>query len=180
MAVNVTWTEQQTELLIQYWREGFSASQIAKLLGGGRTRNSIIGRAHRLGLRRRLLTLSEHTTIKKQKAAEARERRRLERKLMVMTTPKPVRIVAPVERPGEPAPLYTMRTDMGAGCRWICADPRHDDTAVCGHAIHARKWCEHHYFRVYTGATVEDAERRRRKQEREAAFAAKLREARAA
>ena len=180
MPVNVTWTEERTELLMEYWRHGFSASQIATLLGNGITRNAVIGRCHRLGMRRNMLTATEYQKRKAEKTAQARERRRLERKLMVMTTPKPARTVAPVERPGEPAPLYTMRTDTGHGCRWICADPRHDDTAVCGHAIHARKWCEHHYFRVYTGDTIADAERKRRKREKEAALAAKLREAQAA
>ncbi len=46
----MAWTEEQIELLRTYWSEGRSASQIAELLGGGLTRNAVIGKAHRLGL----------------------------------------------------------------------------------------------------------------------------------
>jgi len=44
------WTKERIELLKTYWSEGRSASQIAKLLGEGLTRNAVIGKAHRLGL----------------------------------------------------------------------------------------------------------------------------------
>jgi len=44
-----TWTDDRVELLKQLWRTGGSASQIAQELGGV-TRNSVIGKAHRLGL----------------------------------------------------------------------------------------------------------------------------------
>jgi GcrA cell cycle regulator len=43
------WTEPEDNLLRKRWAEGFSASQIAGLLEG-RSRNSVIGRTHRLGL----------------------------------------------------------------------------------------------------------------------------------
>jgi GcrA cell cycle regulator len=38
------------ELLSRLWLEGRSASQIATALGGGLTRNAVIGKVHRLGL----------------------------------------------------------------------------------------------------------------------------------
>jgi hypothetical protein len=43
------WTDERVELLKKLWQEGLSASQIAKALGGV-TRNSVIGKVHRLGL----------------------------------------------------------------------------------------------------------------------------------
>lgn len=43
------WTEEREHMLSQLWSEGLSASQIAGRLGGV-TRNSVIGKAHRLGL----------------------------------------------------------------------------------------------------------------------------------
>lgn len=43
------WTDERTELLTKLWRDGLSAPQIAKQLGGV-TRNAVIGKAHRLGL----------------------------------------------------------------------------------------------------------------------------------
>src|SRR3954453_16165461 len=43
------WTDERVELLKKLWRDGLSASQIAKQLGGV-TRNAVIGKIHRLGL----------------------------------------------------------------------------------------------------------------------------------
>ena len=40
-----TWTEDRIELLTKLWREGLSASQIAAELGGGVSRNSVLGKA---------------------------------------------------------------------------------------------------------------------------------------
>ena len=44
------WTEERVEVLKKLWLDGFSASQIAKQLGDGLTRNAVIGKVHRLGL----------------------------------------------------------------------------------------------------------------------------------
>ncbi|MDI6625357.1 MAG: GcrA family cell cycle regulator, partial [Brevundimonas sp.] len=47
------WTEDRVGALKKLWLEGQSASQIAKQLGGGVTRNAVIGKVHRLGLSNR-------------------------------------------------------------------------------------------------------------------------------
>lgn len=46
------WTDDRTEVLRRLWTDGLSCSQIASRLGGI-TRNSVIGKVHRLGLVRR-------------------------------------------------------------------------------------------------------------------------------
>jgi hypothetical protein len=46
----LNWTEDRVEQLKSLWTEGLSASQIARALGGGVTRNAVIGKVHRLGL----------------------------------------------------------------------------------------------------------------------------------
>jgi GcrA cell cycle regulator len=43
------WSEDRVEVLRDLWKQGFSASQIAKKLGGV-TRNAVIGKANRMGL----------------------------------------------------------------------------------------------------------------------------------
>ena len=47
------WSAVETEYAVKHWREGKSAGEVAKLLnnafGTQRTRNSVIGRVHRLG-----------------------------------------------------------------------------------------------------------------------------------
>src|SRR4051812_833531 len=44
------WTDERVERLKKLWSDGLSASQIAAELGGGVTRNAVIGKVHRLGL----------------------------------------------------------------------------------------------------------------------------------
>jgi hypothetical protein len=46
-----SWTNERIERLKQLWAEGYSASQIATDLGGNITRNAVIGKACRIGLR---------------------------------------------------------------------------------------------------------------------------------
>ena len=46
----MSWTDERVDLLSRLWLEGKSASQIAAHLGGGLTRNAVIGKVHRLGL----------------------------------------------------------------------------------------------------------------------------------
>jgi GcrA cell cycle regulator len=47
--VAMNWTDDRVELLKKLWSDGLSASQIAAELGGI-SRNSVIGKVHRLGL----------------------------------------------------------------------------------------------------------------------------------
>jgi GcrA cell cycle regulator len=52
----MSWTDERIELLRKLWSEGLSASQIATRIGGGITRNAVIGKVHRLGLEGRMRT----------------------------------------------------------------------------------------------------------------------------
>ncbi len=49
----MAWTDERIDRLRALWDKGLSASQIAKELGEGVTRNAVIGKAHRLGLKSR-------------------------------------------------------------------------------------------------------------------------------
>ena len=46
----MVWTEGMMDTLKKLWSEGKSASEIAEILGQDISRNSVIGKAHRLGL----------------------------------------------------------------------------------------------------------------------------------
>ncbi|SVA23395.1 uncharacterized protein METZ01_LOCUS76249 [marine metagenome] len=46
----MSWTEEREQRLRELWEKGYTASQIAEMLGGGTTRNAVIGKAHRLKL----------------------------------------------------------------------------------------------------------------------------------
>ncbi len=53
-AASSNWTDERVERLKALWADGLSCSQIAAELGGGLTRNSVIGKANRLKLPPRL------------------------------------------------------------------------------------------------------------------------------
>ena len=46
----MSWTEEREQKLKELWEKGYTASQIAEMLGGNTTRNAVIGKAHRLKL----------------------------------------------------------------------------------------------------------------------------------
>ena len=46
----MAWDDQKVEKLRIYWAQGHTASKIAKALGEGVTRNSVIGKVHRMNL----------------------------------------------------------------------------------------------------------------------------------
>ena len=52
----MSWTPEREEKLKQLWKKGHSGSQIARLLGDGATRNSVLGKAFRLKLQARVVT----------------------------------------------------------------------------------------------------------------------------
>lgn len=154
MAKGEKWTEEEDADLRYLWSIGKSASMIAQAMGKARSRNAIIGRLHRLGLCGATRTTRLNHRVKTG-AARVRQPR-----AMFMPAPKPKRVYEPKPAPSEPVALYTMTNDPGTGCRWICGDPRDLTHAmVCGHKIHERKWCAHHFSRVYVAPTNTRLER---------------------
>jgi len=55
----MSWTDERIETLRKLWLAGSSASQIAKQLSNGMTRNAVIGKVHRLGLSGRVKPLPD-------------------------------------------------------------------------------------------------------------------------
>lgn len=64
------WTEERVITLKKRWLEGASASQIARELAGGVTRNAVIAKVHRLGLSNRA-TASKPTRIQNKATVKA-------------------------------------------------------------------------------------------------------------
>jgi len=50
MSAAAAWTDERVQTLTRLWLDGQSASQTARALAGGVTRNAVIGKVHRLGL----------------------------------------------------------------------------------------------------------------------------------
>ncbi len=63
----MSWTPEKEQKLRQLWKKGHSGSEIASMLGDNTTRNSVIGKAHRLNLEARTVSKRSETNISKQK-----------------------------------------------------------------------------------------------------------------
>ena len=87
------WTEDRVNLLKELWGEGKTAKEIAQLLGGGLTRNAVIGKAHRMKLSGRVSPIQQNKTVaQEKKEASARKSGKLKdiRTPIVPAAKKPV------------------------------------------------------------------------------------------
>jgi GcrA cell cycle regulator len=86
----MSWTEERIDTLTRMWESGSTASQIAEELGGI-SRNAVIGKAHRLGLKPRPSPVKSNADVE---AAPA----------PVAEAPKPEPVAAPKPQPAPPPP----------------------------------------------------------------------------
>ena len=134
MMLGNLWTDDQIAELTRFVATGLSASQIGRIMGV--TRNAIIGKVGRLGLRFRL----SPGVQKKERSMEP--------------LPKP----AP---PDVAEPLPSGEPQEPKGCRFIYGDVGEDGWRFCQRAqvphkagVHKgskSRWCEGHYREVYIG-----------------------------
>jgi GcrA cell cycle regulator len=81
--MTVHWDEPRRELLTRLWLAGETARTIAEKLGGGVTRNAVIGKAHRLELTGK--QGSKSTALKRTQASSPKgSNQQLQRKPMRM------------------------------------------------------------------------------------------------
>jgi len=65
----MSWTEEREKRLRELWKKGYTASQIAEMLGGDSTRNAVIGKAHRLKLAARIASKQSKSPEKQDTAS---------------------------------------------------------------------------------------------------------------
>lgn len=139
------WSEERVALLSKRWAEGYSASQIARMLGGV-SRNAVIGKVHRLGLARRI-TPDRPRPI------------RLARRPRIVFVPnsvlRPVRVRLPNANLADIRELQPAHNEprtiqtIGAGeCRFPIGDPQDADFAFCGRAT-CTTYCVQHQRLCY-------------------------------
>ena len=132
------WTPTRVDTLTSLWRDGLSASQVAKALGGV-TRNAVIGKVHRLGLSGRVAggVVRRPATPRPPRPSPIR----------VARSPSPhpakpaIAIVEPPEGPG----LVSRLEHVGAHCcRWPICDPKSDSFSFCGRPTGDGPYCGGH------------------------------------
>lgn len=147
----MSWTDERVALLKKLWGEGKSAAEIAKALGGGLTRNAVIGKAHRLKLSNRVSPIQQNN--KKPVASDPVEKKK------IIVVPKVVR------KAGGGVAMVNLRDRM---CRWPDGDPKEPGFSFCGcESVPGLPYCDDHAKMAYQAPSrsrildVKDFERER-------------------
>lgn len=143
------WTDDRIATLKKLWVDGLSASEIAKELGEGATRNSVISKVHRL----KLVTRPSVTQRRDPKPPRPRKERKiamprkaaverpayLETPGMEIAPPPPVEAWLPLH--GSTPVKLELHKD---GCRWPIGDP----ALFCNAHVHGKgPYCDIHHRR---------------------------------
>ena len=146
------WSVTEDASLAKFWAEGFSAAQIARMLGTGRSRDSVIGRVHRSGLPLR----NERTNPRINKKRPRRQR-------IVPTAPKLNPEKAPplatdLKRVAELGPIDPALGVLGLTnftCRYPIGDPVAPDFTFCGRTCNnvENPYCTQHQRLAFRSAT---------------------------
>ena len=119
------WTEDRINQLKRLWPEGRSSETIARELGGGLTRNAVLGKVARLGL------------------SEGRSGGRAPRQAANRTAPEP-------PPNGAATILSVKRTD----CRWPYGEPGDAAFRLCGCPVARGAFCSAHAAVAYRPAPL--------------------------
>ena len=120
------WNDARIAELTKKWQAGFSASQVARHLGGV-TRSAVIGKIHRLGISGRAGPSRPGSISRKAKAKVARASAGGARRKVA----PPARISAP-SLIIEALPTVTVLTLTEDSCRWPIGDPAQVEFGFCG------------------------------------------------
>lgn len=112
----MAWTDERVEKLRELWDKGLSASQIAKELAEGVTRNAVIGKAHRMGL------ASRPSPVK----ADPAKRAATTAKKKVAAKKEPAKVSAPATG------KVTILDLTESMCKWPIGHPGEANFHFCG------------------------------------------------
>lgn len=144
-----TWNDERVERMKALWTEGFSASQIARQLGNGITRNAVIAKIDRLRQKGAFGGAPPRTVQQRQPRVTA---------IPKVPEFKSIPVVETVIE--EPPPILddgthvTMLTVSDKTCRWPIGDPQEESFHFCGRRpALGRAYCESHARKAYQKMT---------------------------
>jgi GcrA cell cycle regulator len=151
------WSDARVELLKKLWQEGLSASQIAKQLGGV-TRNAVIAKANRLGLKvddpatTRSLSKHNRKAPKKPRGHKPDQAHAWAiRPPELRPAPAQPKASAWESLPGaKPVPLSEL---VSMHCRWPIVVAGSEEPMFCG-CLALGSYCEAHAKRAYSPTAV--------------------------
>lgn len=162
----MSWTDQRIETLTKMWTEGKSASDIAKELGEV-TRNAVIGKVHRLGLKGRVTKETKPVVeapkkpakpkVEKTEVVESEELLGAENHLFGEPIVPTLEMIAaikdeiPLEAREQALKIESQSKRLNLmqlterTCKWPVGDPATEDFWFCGHPSKAGKpYCDAH------------------------------------
>ncbi len=166
----MSWTDERVELLRKLWLEGLSASQIARELANGISRNAVIVKVHRLGMSGRVKAAAPAMARPRVKTARPMTHQRASAPMMRGNTAlairsQPVEALLPAPAEDVVIPMSEMVTIMDlkeSMCRWPVGDPASGEFRFCGAKKNANQngpYCSYHSRIAYQ--PVQDRRRER-------------------
>ena len=133
------WTPDRIKILIAHWEEGLPTSEIGRRLGV--TKNAVVGKVHRLGLKKRQSPIRQSSSTSAQpKKAKPTAARPMADHVARPTAKTPVPT-------GEVVSLEELTSSM---CCWPEGEPGTEDFYFCGQpSISEKPYCEAHCARAY-------------------------------
>lgn len=168
----VTWTDERVELLKKLWSDGLSASQIAAKIGGGVSRNAVIGKVHRLGLSGRGKTKAVSTLrsrrVTRAPSAPAPLAQPVRNNVTLASVSASFAIEMETEIQAEEdavvVPMSERVTIMDlreSMCRWPMGDPTKPEFRFCGAgSVTGLPYCPHHARVAYQPVSERKRDRR--------------------
>ena len=149
----MAWTDEMVDKLRQMWTEGKTATESAKELGV--TKNSIVGKVHRLCLTARPSPIKskdeepvEKAEVEKEIPEEAEENIEV-----IAETVEPVKTEKVEKKHKNGCHVKLVELDSHT-CRWPLGDPRDEDFCFCGKKVRmGQTYCEEHANMAYVKAT---------------------------
>ena len=140
------WSDEQSETVAKLWIDGWSAGQIAERFN--LSRNAVIGKVHRLGLKREAPSDSQREPRPRRPSNPAHERLFQNPKGKPKPSPaKPVQAV-PLASLTDVSMLWTQRTR--SQCAYPISGEGHQ-TFYCCHPISRGSYCDTHAAICYVG-----------------------------
>lgn len=145
------WGEAEDASLAKLWAEGHSASQIAKKLATGRSRNAVIGRVFRKGLPSRKTPIGNETVRRIQKI---RRRASVLKSVPKLNPEKAPPLATDLKRVAELGPIDPALGVLGLTnftCRYPIGDPVAPDFTFCGRTCNnvENPYCVQHQKLAY-------------------------------
>lgn len=160
----MAWTDEMVEDLRRMWKEGLTTGEIGKRLGV--SKNSIVGKVHRLGLSGRPSPIKKKESIAGSIAPEAvktekNKSQKTAKPVLKTTVPAVEKTTEKKEAPKNcnsakeaPSNGFISLTDLdNHTCRWPLGDPKDENFHFCGKKVRiGQTYCDEHSAVAYVKA----------------------------